>query len=195
MNDADERILATAAAGGDQRAFGQLMRLHKDRLFRIVRRLTDDDDVALDVLQDGFVAMWLAIARLDPERPFLAWATRIAVNKARDWRRRERVRRAIRQFLPMEAAARQRDSGPLADQQIGASRDADRVAAALTQVPAHLREPLVLTAIEGMSYSEAAEVLGITRKTVETRIARARAALAKLCPDLASQPESHAGSN
>lgn len=195
MTDVNEHALAAAAVGGDERAFGQLMRHHKERLFRIIRRMTGDDDAALDVLQDSFVAMWRAIGRLDPERPFLAWATRIAINKARDWRRRERVRRAIRQFLPVAAAAHQSDDRPLPDQQFAASRDADRVAAALDQVPAHLREPLVLTAIEGMSYAQTAEVLGISRKAVETRIARARQALARLCPDLASHPEADAGAD
>lgn len=187
MTDPDEVALAAAAAGGDERAFGQLMRRYKERLFRIIRRLTGDDEAALDVLQESFVAMWRAIGRLDPERPFLAWATRITINKARDWRRRERVRQAIRMFLPVEAAARQPDTAPLADRKLAATRDADRVAVALAQVPAHLREALVLTAIEGMSYAEAADVLGITRKAVETRIARARAMLVHLCPDLASQ--------
>ena len=195
MTDANEWALAAAAASGDERAFGQLMRQHKERLFRIVRRLTNDDEAAMDVLQDSFVAMWRAIGRLDPQRPFLAWATRIAINKARDWRRRERVRQAIRLFLPVEAAARQPDTGPLADQQLAAARDVDRVAAALAQVPAHLREPLVLTAIDGMSYVETAEVLGITRKAVETRIARARGLLARLCPDLVSHPEPDAGTD
>lgn len=193
MIDSDERALAAAAAGGDERAFGQLMRRHKERLFRIIRRLTADDEAALDVLQDSFVAMWRAIGRLDPERPFLAWATRIAINKARDWRRRERVRQAIRLFLPVEAAARQPDTAPLADQQIAAANDARSVDLALAQVPAHLREPLVLTAIDGLSYAEAADVLGISRKAVETRIARARALLARLCPDLASTGEGRSG--
>lgn len=187
MTDADERVLAAAAAAGDERAFGRLMRRHKDRLFRIIRRLTNDDDATLEILQDSFVAMWRAIGRFDPERPFLAWATRITINKARDWRRRERVRQAIRLFLPVETAARQPDLAPLADQQLAATRDMDRIAAALVQVPLHLREPLVLTAIDGMSYAEAAEVLGITRKAVETRIARARSQLARSCPDLALQ--------
>ena len=195
MTDTDERALAAAAAGGSERAFSELMRRHKDRLFRIIRRLVSDEDAALEVLQDSFVAMWRSIGRLDPHRPFLAWATRIAINKSRDWRRRENVRRAIRAFLPVDTAAQQADPAPLADEQVAAARDVQRVAAALAEVPVHLREPLVLTAIDGLSYAEAADVLGISRKAVETRIARARAHLSRLCPDLASAAHAQPGAD
>ena len=49
--------------------------------------------------------------------------------------------------------------------------------AAMAQLPTKLREVLVLRAIEGMSQAEAAEALGVTEKTVETRLYRARAQL------------------
>jgi RNA polymerase sigma-70 factor (ECF subfamily) len=55
-----------------------------------------------------------------------------------------------------------------------------RLQAAVASLPANLREPLVLTALEGMSQKEAAEILHTNVKAIENRVARARAKLATL---------------
>src|SRR6185503_12850205 len=81
--------------------------------------------------------------------------------------------------LPAEAVAQVPDTAALADAvQIGGEA-MRRLAAALAALPAKLREPLVLTALQGLSQKEAAEVLGVTPKVVEMRAYRARKQLAE----------------
>ncbi len=61
----DDAALAAAVMAGDNRAFTQLMRRHKDGLYRFVRRYVGDADEAYDLVQDTFVAAWHALAGYD----------------------------------------------------------------------------------------------------------------------------------
>ena len=88
-----DAALVAAARTGDDRAFTELMRRHKEPLYSFVRHYVGDSDEALDLLQETFVAAWVGLARFDARRPLLAWLRAIALNKCRDWSRRRQVRR------------------------------------------------------------------------------------------------------
>ena len=84
--------LATLALGGQQSAYSELLRRHRDAVYRLLRGHTGNDDAAMDLTQQSFIAAFGALARYDGNRPFRLWITRIAINKARDWARRRAVR-------------------------------------------------------------------------------------------------------
>jgi RNA polymerase sigma-70 factor (ECF subfamily) len=174
MTSADEQALARAAAGGDMAAFTRLVEMHKGRLFQIMRRMTGSDDIAIDLLQDVFANLWRARARFDDRHSFGAWATTTAINRVRDWRRRQRVRQLVTGWLPLTDVPDPPDPAPLPDASAADRQRLAQVADAIARLPASLSGPLLLTSIEGMSHGEAAAVLGLTRKAVELRIARAR---------------------
>lgn len=180
LSESDDAELAQRAAVGDERAFTALMRSHKAGLFQLVRRLTGDDEAAFDIVQETFVSLWRAIGRYDPALPFGAWARRAAVNKTRDWARRRKVRRFVSGLLGDGAIdVDQRPStAPSPEQEVGDRRELARLEGAIGRLPDKLKEPLVLTALEGFSYAEAARILDTSVKAVETRIARARRQLA-----------------
>ena len=168
--------LPARAAVGDRAAFSALMRETKGPLFRFVRRYVGDEQEAHDLLQDTYAAAWVRIRRYDPGRPFEAWIRTIALNKCRDWSRRRFVRRLIRGGVDLsspEAMAVPDGSEP-ADERMEAGARLARLNAELDRLPSQLKAPLFLTAIEGRSQGEAAEILGISVKAVETRLARAR---------------------
>ena len=177
--DTDSDIVRRARAG-DQRAFTLLMGRHKHWVYRFVRRYVGDADEAYDVVQDAFVAAMSNLHRYDPGRPFDAWLRRIALNKCRDRARRDAVRRAF--GLSRKGPE---DTEQVADPSAGADRmlasgsalkTLDRAIAAL---PAALKEPLVLTALEGLSQKEAGLILGLSAKAVEVRVYRAKRFLAE----------------
>jgi RNA polymerase sigma-70 factor (ECF subfamily) len=185
----DQQALAQAAAGGTSRdeqwaAFSILVSLHKDRLFQIIRRMTGDDDAALDLLQDVFANLWRARGQYDAAYSFGAWATRTAINRVRDWRRRRRVRQLVAGWLPLVDAPDPPDPAPLPDASAADRQRLNLVAAAIARLPTGLSAPLLLTSIDGLSHAEAAALLGLSRKAVELRIARARKQiLAEIGPD------------
>jgi len=182
VRPADSRVadadVVAAACAGDRGAFRLLIARHGDALYRFLRARVGNEAEAEDLVQEVFVAAYRALHRYDPTRPLRTWLLAIAVNKSRDWRRRRAVRSFFTRATPLASEALQVASDEVPTDRQAADRQALAHAwAALSTIPATLAEPLLLTAVEGLSQAEAGAVLGISAKAVETRIYRARAAL------------------
>jgi RNA polymerase sigma factor CnrH len=171
--------LVRRALAGEERAFTLLMRRHKDGLYRFARRYTGDADEAYEVVQLTFISAWKALARFQTARAFDVWLRAIALNKCRDRARRVKVRRLVFGSPPEreDEMAEPPSPAPGPDIQIS-DRDELRAASeAIATLPHGLKAPLILTAIDGLTMAEAAQVLGMTAKAVENRLYRARRAL------------------
>lgn len=177
--DSDPQLVARALAG-QQTAYGALMTRHREAVFRLARHHTGDESEALDVTQEAFIAAFASLARFDATRPFRAWLMRIAVNKCPDWARRRAVRRLFRMARPLDDACDIADQGLDPEAHAISQAELARVSAAVAALPANLKDPLILCRLEGMSMAEAADVLGLTEKAVETRIYRARQKLSEM---------------
>lgn len=174
--------LALRAVGGEDHAFTQLMRRHKEGLFRFVRRYVGDADSAYEVVQESFVAAWRNLARYDGTKPFGTWMRAIALNKCRDRARRDAVRRMVfggrRPEVDEVMAAP--DPAPGAETALIAAQRRRALDQAIAALPSKLKEPLLLTSFEDMSHQAAAEILGVSAKTIETRVYRAKRKLAEI---------------
>jgi len=180
-SETTDAILAIAASKGDQKSFAAIMQRHKAWLYQFIRHYVADSDEAYDILQESFVSAWSALSRYDPERPFRAWLCKIALNKCRDRARRDAVRRAALSLFGVSnlwgadaATEPEHVSKPAAIQAL------ERLETAIAQLPRQLKEPLVLTMLEGLSQREAGDTLGISVKAVETRVYRAKKRLAEV---------------
>jgi RNA polymerase sigma factor CnrH len=178
VDELPDASLAVLARAGDHAAFAALMRRHKGWVYRFVCRYVSDRDDAYDVLQESFVSAWQALARFDPERPFEAWLRRIALNKCRDRARRNAVKHAALRLFGLESAGLGKEATPGADDTAQSGAAARRLESAIARLPRQLKEPLVLTALEGLSHKEAGAFLGINAKAVEMRVYRAKRRLA-----------------
>lgn len=183
--DTDEQI-AVAAKDGNREAFEFLVRRHKAGIYRFVRRYIGQGDDAYDILQNCFVSAWTGLARYDPARPFLPWLRVIALNKCRDFARRQKVRRLILKAFAAETQASETASP--ADAHDGLDTEVERLSRldkAIARLPAFYKEPLLLTTVSGLSHIETAKELGTTPKAVEMRLYRARKMiLSDLGPEL-----------
>jgi RNA polymerase sigma-70 factor (ECF subfamily) len=179
-DEPSDQALTARAVKGEQAAFATLMRRHKGWLYRFVRRYVTDGEEAYDVLQESFASAWAALSRYDPDRPFEIWLRRIALNKCRDRARREAVRRAFglsrRGPEETESVA---DSAASADQTLATGQAMKALEQAIAALPSALKEPLVLTVLEGLSHRDAGELLGLSAKAVEVRVYRAKRQLAE----------------
>jgi len=173
---ADDDTDEIRAAQGDRRAFSALMAATSGELYRFVRRYVGDADEAQDLLQETYASAWMAIRRYEPARPFATWLRSIAVNKCRDWGRKRTVRRIVRGVMGLDGpeAMAVGEDAPEPEARLDASRRMAELDRVLADLPDALKAPLLLAALEGRSHAEIAEVLGVTPKAVETRIARAR---------------------
>lgn len=174
LADRSDGELAALCLAGRQAAFAEIVKRHKEPLHRLVARIIGDDHEALDVVQEAFVSAHRALRNYDVARPMRSWLSRIAINKARDWRRRKAARRLISVILPIDQTVDTADDAPSSEMQTADRQELERVAAAIAALPGNLRETLVLRTIEGLSQAETAETLGVSEKAVETRLYRAR---------------------
>lgn len=171
---ADGELVTLSIARRDA-AFAEIVRRHRDALYRLALASLADPDDALDVVQETFVAAHGALRRFDPERAMRPWLARIALNRCRDRLRRRKVRRILTPFgsadNPAELVA---DDAPRHDVVAADRQELARTMRAISELPAAIREPMLLRAIEGLSQTETAKALGISEKAVETRLRRAR---------------------
>jgi len=178
-----DAALVARARAGEQGGYAELMRAHRAAVFRLCRHHVGDEHEALDLTQETFAAAFAALTRFDPARSFRAWILRIAVNKCHDWARRRAVRRFFTFAQPLDAALELAAPAMPLDDALAAKQAVERMRGAIAALPAALKEPLILCAIEGMSQAEAAQVLGVSEKAVETRIYRAKRRLAEMLRD------------
>ncbi len=155
-------------------AWEDVVREHGDRVYRLAYRLTGNRHDAEDLTQEVFVRVFRSLSQYTPGT-FEGWLHRITTNLFLDGvRRKARIRFDA---LPDDAGERLagREPGP-AQAYDDATYDAD-VQAALDRLPAEFRAAVVLCDIEGLSYEEIADVLGVKLGTVRSRIHRGRAQL------------------
>lgn len=176
LDDASDGELAALARGGLQQAYVTLTERHRASVYRLARGATGDLDEAFDVTQESFIAAFAALDRYDGQRSFRAWIARITLNKCRDWARRRAVRKMFAWPVP-ERAADIREDRALPDEIAANRQELVSVGAAIAKLPARQKEVLLLRTVEGMTQAETAVVLGITEKSVETRLYRARQTL------------------
>jgi RNA polymerase sigma-70 factor (ECF subfamily) len=167
----DELLLARARAG-DAGAFGLLLRDAGESHRRLAFRLLGDPQLMDDVLQEAYVRAFGALPRFRGRAAFGTWLYRIVYNACLDELRRGRSRREV-------GLEEWRSAGTPDD--VEGRLD---LAAALARLPVELQAVALLVDAEGLSYQEAAEVLGVAPGTIGSRLNRARAALrAALAPE------------
>ena len=172
--------LAALTLAGRQAAFAEIMRRHRDPIYRLIRGHVGQADDALDLVQECFSSAFKALDRYDQQRPLRAWLSRIAVNKCRDWSRRRAVRRLFNALPVTGTVLEVQDNSPSLEEAAADREELELLWQAVAELPSVLKEPLILRTIEGLSQAEVADVLRISEKAVESRIYRARAKLSKI---------------
>jgi len=154
----------------------QVVAGHSTRVYRHALRLTGNRADAEDLTQDVFLRVFRSLDSyqdLQGTGSFQGWLHRITTNLFLDQvRRRARVR-----FDPLGDAHESLNSVPAAhDMALPGTFDPD-VEAALTALPPEFRAPVLLADVDGLSYEEVSEVLGLKLGTVRSRIHRGRSRL------------------
>ncbi|MEU9507106.1 RNA polymerase sigma factor [Micromonospora sp. NPDC048170] len=181
VRPSDEELWSSIAAG-DELAFGRLFDRYSRAVYNHAFRLTGSWSTAEDVTQATFLVAWRRRndARL-VDGSALPWLLVVATNAVRsEWRSARRWLALLRR-LPTERCA----DGDLADE-VAARLDDERrmseVLSVVRRLPPAEREAVALCLWSGVSYPDAAAVLGISEVAVRSRVSRARSRLARLLP-------------
>ena len=172
--------------GGEERAFEELVDRYQGRLLNFVYRTISDRDRAEDLVQEVFIRVYRHIGRFDRSKKFSTWIYTIASNLAKN-ELRNRSRNPLVLFQTIKAKFED-EARPLQFEDVHTRPDdlfrkrhlKEMVDQSVAELPAHHREVFVLRELEGKSYEEIAEELGLSIGTVKSRINRAREALRDL---------------
>ena len=178
--------LDQARSPAARRSFDEIVQQHKHRIFSYISRLTNDSPDAEDLTQEVFVRAYQSLHAFRHDAAIDTWLYRIATNLVIDRFRRDR--RAPQRVEPPEGdpptewpAVREQD--PQAHAELDELRR--QVLRAIASLPEKLRYAVVLHDLEGLSYEEVAQALGVPVGTVKSRLFNGRALLrARLRPYL-----------
>jgi RNA polymerase sigma-70 factor, ECF subfamily len=163
-------MLLERAQAGDHEAFARLATIHRDAVYRAAFWVLKDSDLALDAVQEAFLKAFRYIDRFEQRSSFRTWVRRIATNVAIDKAaRRTRERKAVSQGLPDDDLVADRSAAPVGESL--ERRERRRIVReAIEELPPAQRAAVLLRDVEGLSYAEIAEQLGIPKGTVMSRI-------------------------
>lgn len=158
---------------GADNSWDEVVRDYGDRVYRLAYRLAGNQHDAEDITQETFIRVFRSLDRYQPGS-FTGWLHRIATNVFLDMtRRRARVR-----VNPLgESTEHVPAAGPTPEQVVEDARLDPDLQAALDELAPEFRAAVVLCDVEGLSYQEVGDALGIKVGTVRSRIHRGRRAL------------------
>ncbi|MCS7034924.1 MAG: RNA polymerase sigma factor [Phycisphaerae bacterium] len=164
----DESLLIRDLKNGSARAYQLVLEKHGPSLLRLATALLGNAADAEDVLQQTMLSSLTSIGSFRGEAALKTWLTRILLNQISRVRKQRATRSALslERDLPPTPPARGSVSSLVA-----AKAD---VMTMLASLSSEHRDILTLRELEGLSYREIADVLGIPQGTVESRLFRAR---------------------
>lgn len=178
---ADQEVVAWALSGAEA-AYRELVRRYERPVFALIYRMVRDRELAEDLTQDTFVKVLNALERYNPAYKFSSWIFKIANNAAIDHLRRRDVETLSIEGAPHAATPAQQEATEL---QVGdaaasplelleARELGGQIERAIAALRPEYRACIILRHLEGRSYEEIAEILGLPLGTVKTYIHRAR---------------------
>jgi RNA polymerase sigma-70 factor (ECF subfamily) len=179
--EADDLSLVSRAKAGEPDAFRALVVRYQRKVYALALGVVKDADLAWDVAQEAFVRAHLHLAEFEAKASFSTWLFRISTHVAIDAVRRERRSRKDEVDEVNEAQLADGGEGILSTALGNDPREnllrrelAGKIEEALAALPEKHRTILVLREVEGLSYEELAERLGIHKGTVMSRLFHAR---------------------
>ncbi|MDT8436847.1 MAG: sigma-70 family RNA polymerase sigma factor [Gemmatimonadota bacterium] len=178
----DDGQLVRLCRRGDERAARELVGRFERPVFSLVHRMVRDRELAEDLSQDAFVRAFQNLDRFDPSYRFSSWLFKIAYNLTVDHlRRREVPTISVHGAPDAVTEERQRATSPTLasddespEDRLASRELADRLEEAIEALRPEYRTAILLRHVEGRSYEEIADVMGIPLGTVKTYIFRAR---------------------
>ncbi|WP_167604939.1 RNA polymerase sigma factor [Maribellus sediminis] len=178
----NEQHLVRLCKKGDAKAQYKLYKLYSKGMYNLAVRMTNNQSMAEDVLQDAFIKAFGEINKLKNEKAFGGWLRRIVANLCIDASRKKKLL-----FTDMESL---NESELEESVEVDDTVEPEQIHALIKKLPDGAREILVLRALEGYKHSEIGEQLGISESTAKTQFFRAKQLLAKMINEVNDEERS-----
>lgn len=190
----EDRALIAKAQAGDAAArgaaFRQLVERHQRRAFAIAFGLVRDENDAHEVVQEAFLRVYKGISTFEGSSSFFTWLYRIVTNLSIDLIRKPGRKAAEldesrsvddEPDAPLALVSRIDGADPL--DVVRRKEIAARIQTALDALPPYHRAVILMREVEGMSYEEMAESMGVSKGTIMSRLFHARQKMQRALAD------------
>jgi len=186
----EDRVLIEAAKEGDQAAFRALVERHQRRAYTIAINLVRDENDAREIVQEAFLRVYRGLPTFQGGSSFFTWLYRIVTNLAIDVVRKPG--RGGGEFDETQASDPPDETDhPLLSRIDGAdpldalhrSELSAKLTAALEALPPYHRGVILMREVDGMSYDEMAQAMGVSKGTIMSRLFHARQKLQRALAD------------
>jgi len=171
---AEAAELVARAKAGDAKAFDELVRKYRARVYSLALHLTGQASDADDITQDAFLKAYHKLPEFEGRSEFFTWIYRITLHRALNSKRDRKRRRTVPLDDPRLVAAVAVDSHGDPERAVQLRDRYRALLEAFDQLTPLLQTTVVLTTLQGLSYKEAAVVLETTEGTIAWRIHEAR---------------------
>jgi len=168
-NHTDEKVLLLRLKNGDERAFEILYNNYKVRIAGNLFKLLKSDDLVKEILQELFVKIWEVRTQIDPEKSFKSYLFRIAENLVHDYFRKV----AKDKRLLNKIVASSSELYLHIEEDMLTKEDAQKLHEAINLMPPQRKMVFTLCKLEGKSYKEVEEIMGINVKTISSHMLQA----------------------
>lgn len=154
---------------GDESAFLELYNRYKFRITGNLMKLLKSEDLVEELLQDLFLKLWDTRAQLDPEKSFRSYLFKISENMVMDvFRKAARDKR-----MQVKLMSAQTETYSHIEEKIFSDQDNSLLQQAIDKLPPQRKQVFMLCKIEGKSYKEVSELLGISASTINDHLLKA----------------------
>ncbi len=183
MNDREENQIIKRICQGHRHEYALLVDRYKTPLLNLAYRMTGNYDDAEDLAQETFVRAYEKLSHFDRNRSFFTWLYTIGLNLIRNHLKKAGRTVAADPLIP--AHGEQQGDAEFKDPErsVMNGQDMDRLHMALLQLSEDLREVLILRFQQGLSFSDIAEVAGISQSAAKMRVYRGLERLRELMED------------
>ena len=185
----DEQLMEQAQTG-DVGAFEQLFDRYKQRIANFVFQFVKERHAAEDVTQQVFIKVYQKLDKYQPKGKVSSWIYRIAANQAKDELRKLKRKPTVSLSTPVgsgeDGGSKElgdyllEDENQRPDHLLREKELLQKIENGLSKMKPRYKEAILLCDYQGLSYEEAAEVMGITKTNVSAILCRARKMLGKL---------------
>ncbi len=181
---ADDAQLVARSLKQDQEAFGQLVDRHAAAIVNLAYRMVGNRAEAEDLAQETFLSAFKALSTFRADSKFSTWLYRIASNKCKDWLRVKRPGLSqqdvdVDEVRDVHVAEDRTPERLLSQQQVALELEQ-----AIQRLPPLYREAFILKHVEGLSYEEMQEILGVNGDTLKMRVYKGRVQLSRELAEL-----------
>lgn len=178
VRDSAEEELALRATAGDRSSFEQLYFRYKSKITSLVFRVLKESDDVEEVVQEVFYQAFRGIGNFRGNSTFYTWIYRVGTNVALQHLKKKRYRRGKIREAPFEEALQVPGNpalfGICPDKELDRKKFTEALRACIDRLPYNQRAVIILGPIQGHSYFEMGQILGVSEDMIKGRLHRAR---------------------